>query len=69
LFHHIFDHIFYHDNPPISNSYTHFQPFKDTKFLGDDGMSLTDVASGAVGAVGGLLGGAAPWTWRWNAWF
>lgn len=32
-------------------------------------MSLTDVASGAVGAVGGLLGGAAPWTWRWNVWF
>jgi len=28
---------------------------------GDDGMSLTNVASGAVGAVGGLLGGAASW--------
>ena len=39
------------------------EPFQrhDT-LVGDDGMSLTDVASGAVGAVGGLLGGAAPRT-------
>lgn len=38
-------------NGTMSSVGSHPQP-------GDDGMSLTDVASGAVGAVGGLLGGA-----------
>jgi len=38
-------------NGSMSSVGSHPQP-------GDDGMSLTNVASGAVGAVGGLLGGA-----------
>ena len=32
-----------------------------TSMPGDDGMSLTDLASAVVGAVGDLLGGAVAW--------